>query len=208
MKANVILPWVLALGLAVWSVIAFLNQQKLQSELAVAVQASQQAQKQTSADDSSKAAAQADNEELVRLRKDNEELLKLRAEIHQLRDEKVQITKQAAAPAQSSQSQAFQASQIQQLMAENQQLKAQSQVTTAANNMAACINNLRQIDGAKQQWALENQKPASALVTPENLLPYFHNKIMPTCPGGGVYTLNPVSLPPLCNIPGHVLPKQ
>jgi alanyl-tRNA synthetase len=186
--------------------IAFLNQQKLQSELAVALQASQQAQKPAAADDSSKAAAQADSEELVRLRKDNEELLKLRAEVHQLRDEKQVLTKQATVPSPNSQSQAYQNSQIQQLMAENQQLKAQSQVKAAADNMATCINFLRQIDGAKQQWALENQKPANALVTPENLLPYI--KAMPTCPAGGVYTLNQVGLHPICSIPGHVLPKQ
>jgi len=208
MKANVILPWVLAIGLGAWSVIAFLNQQKLQSELALAVQASQQSLKQQAADDSSKGSAQADSEELIRLRKDNEELLKLRAEIHQLRDEKQQLTKQAAVPSQNSQSQAYQASQIQQLMAENQQLKAQSQIKAAADNMATCINNLRQIDGAKQQWALENQKSGNALVTPQNLLPYLQAKAMPTCPAGGAYTLNPVGLPPLCNIPGHVMPKQ
>ena len=71
-----------------------------------------------------------------------------------------------------------------------------------------CVNNLRQIEAAKQQWALENQKSGNALVTPENLLPYFQNKTMPTCPAGGVYTLNTVGLHPLCNIPGHVLPKQ
>ena len=206
MKANVILPWVLALGLGAWAAFSFMNQQKLQNEMALARQEVQQSQKPSVVDDASNAAAQANNEELVRLRKDNEELLKLRAEIHQLRDEKQQLTKQAAAPSQSAQSQAFQNSQIQQLMAENQQLKAQSQVTAAANNMAACINNLRQIDGAKQQWALENQKSANALVTPENLVPYL--KAMPTCPAGGVYTLNPVGLHPICNIPGHVLPKQ
>jgi hypothetical protein len=206
MKTNVILPWVLAVGLAAWSVFAFMNQQKLQSDLALVRQESQKPQ--AAPDDSSKASAQADAEELVRLRKDNEELLKLRAEVHQLRDEKQQLTKQVNTPAPGAQAQQFQQAQMQQLMAENQQLKAQSQLTATANNMAACINNLRQIDGAKQQWALENQKPASALVTPQNLQPYLPNKAMPTCPAGGVYTLNPVGLPPLCNIPGHVIPKQ
>jgi len=29
----------------------------------------------------------------------------------------------------------------------------------------ACINNLRQIDGSVQQWALENKQAASAAVT-------------------------------------------
>jgi hypothetical protein len=208
MKANVILPWVLAAGLTAWSVFAFLNQQKMQSDLALARQESQGQKQQAATEESNNASAKADNEELVRLRKENEELLQLRAEVHQLRQEKQQLTKQASAPAPGVQAQQYQQAQLQQLMAENQQLKAQSQITTAANNMSTCINNLRQIDGAKQQWALENQKPASALVTPQNLQPYLQNKAMPTCPAGGVYTLNPVGLPPLCSVPGHVMPKQ
>lgn len=36
----------------------------------------------------------------------------------------------------------------------------------------ACINNLRQIDSAKQQWALENGKGASATPTPSNIEVY------------------------------------
>ena len=34
--------------------------------------------------------------------------------------------------------------------------------TTSQKN--ACINNLRQVDGAIQQWALENKKDAAATV--------------------------------------------
>jgi prepilin-type N-terminal cleavage/methylation domain-containing protein len=49
----------------------------------------------------------------------------------------------------------------------------------------ACINNLRQIDAAKQQWALENGK--SPTVRPNNaaLQPYLgrgSNGALPTCP--------------------------
>ena len=55
--------------------------------------------------------------------------------------------------------------------------------TTAQQN--ACINNLRQIDGAKQQWALENK--AAATVTPvlSNIQPYLGrgtNGTAPLCP--------------------------
>ena len=35
----------------------------------------------------------------------------------------------------------------------------------------ACINNLRQIDGSVQQWALENKSAASATVTFANIQP-------------------------------------
>ena len=69
----------------------------------------------------------------------------------------------------------------------------------------ACISCLRQIDGAKQQWALEHQKVGSALMTQADLLPYFKGSAMPACPAGGIYSLNPVSVPPICNIPGHTI---
>ena len=37
----------------------------------------------------------------------------------------------------------------------------------------ACINNLRQIDGAKQQWALEAGKGSGDTPTPAQLTPYL-----------------------------------
>jgi prepilin-type N-terminal cleavage/methylation domain-containing protein len=43
--------------------------------------------------------------------------------------------------------------------------------TTSQKN--ACINNLRQIDGAKQQWALENNQTGSAACTSANIDPYM-----------------------------------
>jgi prepilin-type N-terminal cleavage/methylation domain-containing protein len=36
-----------------------------------------------------------------------------------------------------------------------------------------CINNLRQIDGAKQQWALENGKQAADQPNDDDLKPYL-----------------------------------
>jgi hypothetical protein len=70
-----------------------------------------------------------------------------------------------------------------------------------------CINNLRQIDAAKQQWALENDKAADAIPTGLELLPYFQDGIFPVCPSGGTYTINAVGVPPTCSIPGHALPQ-
>jgi len=37
----------------------------------------------------------------------------------------------------------------------------------------ACINNLRQIDAAIQEYALENNVAASSVVTPDNIAPYL-----------------------------------
>jgi len=70
-----------------------------------------------------------------------------------------------------------------------------------------CINNLRQIDGAKQQWALENKKSPNAFVSPADIMPYLRG-VMPTCPAGGVYTIGLVNASPVCSVPGHALPKQ
>ena len=65
----------------------------------------------------------------------------------------------------------------------------------------ACINNLRQIDGAVQQWALENKQAASVSATAPDVLPYLKSSVM--CPSGGTsfadsYTLGTVSAKPSC----------
>jgi general secretion pathway protein G len=70
----------------------------------------------------------------------------------------------------------------------------------------ACLNNLRQIEAAKQQWALENGKKADDVPTVEDLKPFFKNGVFPTCPAGGTYTLGAVSNAPTCSVPGHELP--
>ena len=48
---------------------------------------------------------------------------------------------------------------------------------------------------------------STSRITVQDLVPYFPTKSMPVCPAGGVYTLNPVGLAPICSVPGHVLPK-
>jgi hypothetical protein len=78
---------------------------------------------------------------------------------------------------------------------------------TAMRN--ACINNLRLIDAAKQQWALETRKDASATPTQNDIAPYLlgRNGQMPTCPKGGTYTIEPVGEQPTCSVPEHELPR-
>jgi competence protein ComGC len=68
----------------------------------------------------------------------------------------------------------------------------------------SCINNLRMIDAAKQQWVLEKNKTAADVPTKEDIQPYLYK--WPVCPQGGTYTIGPVSEPPTCSIPGHKLP--
>ena len=72
----------------------------------------------------------------------------------------------------------------------------------------ACINNLRLIDAAKQQWALENEKQSNAIPTQAELLPYLGRGTSaqtPTCPKGGAYEIRSVGETPACSEPGHEL---
>jgi hypothetical protein len=86
--------------------------------------------------------------------------------------------------------------------------------TSAASSMAvnqrnACINNLRQIDAAKNEWALEKGKPNGTPVTEDDIKPYIKldaNGNFPKCPAGGTYTIGKVGEKPTCSIPGHELP--
>ena len=80
-----------------------------------------------------------------------------------------------------------------------------------ASQRNACINNLRQIDGSIQQWALEQKKAITAAVAETDIMPYMRN--VAVCPAGGTtfadsYTIVDVSTPPVCKkAPAtHVLP--
>ena len=58
--------------------------------------------------------------------------------------------------------------------------------TTSQTN--ACINNLRQIDGAKQQWALETKQPSTATPNSANVGAYLGRAASTAgiaCPSGG-----------------------
>jgi len=81
--------------------------------------------------------------------------------------------------------------------------------TTSQQN--ACINNLRQFDGAVQQYALENKLSSAATYAMDDLKPYIKLQSaganLPQCPGGGTYTAGAnVTNAPTCNISGHALP--
>jgi hypothetical protein len=75
--------------------------------------------------------------------------------------------------------------------------------------MNACISNLHQIDGAKQQWALEHKKETADTPTAQQLDAYFRQSFSSLkCPAGGVYTINAVGENPTCSIPRHELPGR
>jgi hypothetical protein len=70
-----------------------------------------------------------------------------------------------------------------------------------------CINNLRMIDAAKAQWALEKNKSQGADVKWEDIQPFLgRGRATMRCPNGGEYTVGAVGESPTCSIPGHALP--
>lgn len=79
----------------------------------------------------------------------------------------------------------------------------------------ACINNLRQMDGAANQYALEKQlSTGNTFALNTDLLPYIKLNSagsIPPCPAGGTYTLSTVGTNPACSLSTllptkHVLP--
>ncbi len=89
--------------------------------------------------------------------------------------------------------------------------------TTSQKN--ACINNLRQIDGAKQQWALETKQAPNASPAYSDISSYLKNAV--SCPAAGSdtsfsgsYNTDYVTNAPSCksagggSANGHVMPPQ
>jgi prepilin-type N-terminal cleavage/methylation domain-containing protein len=68
----------------------------------------------------------------------------------------------------------------------------------------ACINNLRQMDGAMEDYALENKLASSSTYSLANLLPYIRltsTGNLPTCPASGTYTAGAtVTNSPTCSL--------
>jgi hypothetical protein len=71
-----------------------------------------------------------------------------------------------------------------------------------------CLQNLQQIDTAKQAWALDNSKDATDVPTAQDLEPYLKGNAMPVCPSGGAYTIGAMNQAPACSIAGHSLPAK
>ena len=81
------------------------------------------------------------------------------------------------------------------------------------SQMNTCINNLRQIDAAKQQWGLEYKQAMTATPNFSDISAYMKNTVV--CPAGGAtasfastYSINELSTKPTCQmVPGtHFLP--
>jgi prepilin-type N-terminal cleavage/methylation domain-containing protein len=87
-----------------------------------------------------------------------------------------------------------------------------ARATSQAN---ACINNLRQIDGAINEWALEQGQSTGSTYTVQTVSAYIKlNSVgsVPGCPGGGTYSVGTVgaAVQVRCSLsnatPAHKLP--
>ena len=77
-----------------------------------------------------------------------------------------------------------------------------------ASQKNACIANLKQIEGAIANWALETKaQNTTTVVTTELYGTTNYIRIEPECPGGGTYTITDVETPPTCDrvAEGHEL---
>jgi prepilin-type N-terminal cleavage/methylation domain-containing protein len=85
----------------------------------------------------------------------------------------------------------------------------------ATSQMNACINNLRQIDAAANEFALEQGKKTGDPITmTTDLTPYIKlnsGSSIPACPAGGTYAIAAVGVIPTCTLSTltsspHILP--
>jgi hypothetical protein len=231
-------PWLCAGGLLVAAVLLSRSNQQKDAELATVRESVQQGEQARQALEQLETTSAAQSNQLAELQNQQGDLLRLRGEVRRLREENQQLIKQvqtgqAEAQRMQMQMQTAQAA-AQRAQAQTSQLAGtDAQGTTAADRQAeynsrinaavaangglgtpqgqataACINNLRQIDGAKQQWALEYKKSATDTPTWDDLMPYLGRTAQALrCPDGGMYSINVLTEVPTCSTPGHALPR-
>jgi prepilin-type N-terminal cleavage/methylation domain-containing protein len=67
----------------------------------------------------------------------------------------------------------------------------------------SCQGNLRQMETAKEQWAMDNKKSATDTPTAANLVPTYMkgtSGVLPACPSAGTYTIGDMSTRPSCSV--------
>lgn len=85
----------------------------------------------------------------------------------------------------------------------------------AKSQQDSCLNNLRQLDGAIQQWALETKQSMSAAPDSAAVANYIRSGVLPTCPSGEIPyvfaatigTIPAVTCGNSATLPGHALPQ-
>ena len=72
---------------------------------------------------------------------------------------------------------------------------------TVVSKRTVCINNLRKITAAVEQWAIDNNIPSGTNIDPESqrendIYTNYITGSRPKCPSGGEYVINPVGSNP------------
>jgi prepilin-type N-terminal cleavage/methylation domain-containing protein len=77
--------------------------------------------------------------------------------------------------------------------------------TTSKRNI--CLTNLRKIDDAKEQWAMQTGQAQGASTEAHSaaIEDYVRSSDKMVCPAGGNYVYGAVGDDPTCDVPGHVL---
>jgi prepilin-type N-terminal cleavage/methylation domain-containing protein len=68
-----------------------------------------------------------------------------------------------------------------------------------ASQVRACITNLRRLEDAKAQWAMENRKSDTAYPYTTDVIPYLKNNRLPACPANGTYRVRRLTSFPRCS---------
>ena len=220
MKMKSWMVWLLVVAfLASVGLLFLANRQKVEALASARDSKQQAADLQAQLDQLKSSIAAAQTAELSRLRADNMDLPRLRNQVTLLQRTNLQweaanqkLTQQLKAVLSTAQDQQ---SQLEKFVVEKQQARAAAEnppappapaETQVESERNQCINNLRQIYAAKQEWALENNKTDGDIPTEQDLVPYILGGVFPACPSGGTYTIGAVGASPACSVPGHVMP--
>lgn len=183
------LPWILALLLAGVTAFLFHGNADVRREVA-ALGAQAQKIEDDRADIEALKQSEVDPEEMSRLRKENAELFRFRNQVSLLRREKAQLL----------------------LILNPAKTQPVNETTgrpvldpNAAHALVTCVNQLQLIEDAKRKWSFETAQLAGSVVTTNDLRRFFTNNIFPSCPGGGVYQVNPIGVVPTCSVADHTL---
>jgi prepilin-type N-terminal cleavage/methylation domain-containing protein len=78
---------------------------------------------------------------------------------------------------------------------------------TTSSKRNICLTNLRKIDDAKEQWAMQTGR-ANGTSTDAHvgeIDEYTRKAALMACPAGGDYAYGPVGEPATCTVDGHVI---
>ena len=67
----------------------------------------------------------------------------------------------------------------------------------------SCKENLRQVEGAKEQWAMDTGAAQGATIVTTGVQTYLKSSKFPACAAGGTYTYNVIGTDCSCSVTGH-----